>query len=429
MTPRTFVGFGFGPIQSGLMLLEARNSGCFDRYVVAEIAPPLVDAVRADKGRATVNVARRDGIVREILENIEILNPQVAADRARIVEAVRDAAEMATALPSVHLFDAGGPASVAAILAKGVHPDKRQILYACENDNYAAEILTRKIEARGETRLTNFQALNTVIGKMSGAVQDPEAIRRLGLAPLTSGAGRAVLVEEFNRILISRVRWPDFPRGIAVFEEKDDLLPFEEAKLFGHNAIHALLGYLAFHRGRRVMSEVRNDRDLMDLARQAFLRESGAALVRKHGATDDPLFTAAGFAAYADDLLERMTNPWLNDEIERVCRDPRRKLGFSDRLVGAMREVRRQGIEPSALALGVAAALGYAAAQRVDLGIGAERYPTRPADLTENLARDLLLAVWGDDPRDAADREFCLSAVCGRLPAFRRFARGPASEI
>ena len=32
---KTFVGFGFGPIQSGLFLLEAFRSGNFDRYVVA----------------------------------------------------------------------------------------------------------------------------------------------------------------------------------------------------------------------------------------------------------------------------------------------------------------------------------------------------------------------------------------------------------
>lgn len=43
---RTFVGIGFGPIQSGLFLLEAHRSGNFDRLVVAEIVPEIVDAVR-----------------------------------------------------------------------------------------------------------------------------------------------------------------------------------------------------------------------------------------------------------------------------------------------------------------------------------------------------------------------------------------------
>ena len=38
---------------------------------------------------------------------------------------------------------------------------------------------------------------------------------------------------------------PDFKRGITVFDEKGTLQPFEEAKLYGHNAAHALMGYLA----------------------------------------------------------------------------------------------------------------------------------------------------------------------------------------
>jgi len=37
---RTFVGFGFGPIQAGLFLYEAFLSGAFRRLVVAGVLPP-----------------------------------------------------------------------------------------------------------------------------------------------------------------------------------------------------------------------------------------------------------------------------------------------------------------------------------------------------------------------------------------------------
>jgi len=47
---RTFVGFGFGPIQAGLFCLEAQQSGAFDRLVVAEVAPALVAALRRAGG-------------------------------------------------------------------------------------------------------------------------------------------------------------------------------------------------------------------------------------------------------------------------------------------------------------------------------------------------------------------------------------------
>lgn len=191
---------------------------------------------------------------------------------------------------------------------------------------------------------------------MSGSVADRSQIEEQGLAPIVAGIGRCFLVEEFNRILVTRIRWPGFRRGIEVFEEKDDLLPFEEAKLYGHNGMHAVMGYLARLRGHRFIAEVRDDSAVFESAREAALEESGRALCIKH-AGRDPLFTAEGFRSYIDDLLERMVNPHLRDSVERVVRDPRRKLGWEDRLVGAMRLALAHGIEPRRFALGAAAAL------------------------------------------------------------------------
>ena len=50
MAEHIFTGFGFGPIQSGLFVKEAFQSGNFARIVVYEIDAKLVDAVRANKG-------------------------------------------------------------------------------------------------------------------------------------------------------------------------------------------------------------------------------------------------------------------------------------------------------------------------------------------------------------------------------------------
>jgi mannitol-1-phosphate 5-dehydrogenase len=184
------------------------------------------------------------------------------------------------------------------------------------------------------------------------------------LAPVTPQDQRAFLVEEFNRILITRIHFPAAPgeplfqRGLAVFEEKDDLLPFEEAKLYGHNATHALAAYLGAARGVRTIAELRGLPPLMAFLRAAFLEESGGALVRKyHGL--DRLFTEAGYREYADDLLARMTNPFLCDTVERVGRDPQRKLAWDDRLIGTLRLALQQGVRPRRFALGAAAALGF----------------------------------------------------------------------
>jgi mannitol-1-phosphate 5-dehydrogenase len=401
MRKKAFVGFGFGPIQTGLMLCEAMASGNFDEFTIAEIDQRLVDAVRANGNAVSINVARRDGIATLRLAGIRMFNPRVQVDRQAVVEALGRADELATAIPSVSFYGAGGDSSIAALIAEGAGPDRQRIVYAAENNNFAAEILRAEVLKRvPPERMERMQFLNTVVGKMSGVISSQEEMSRLGLAPLASGFDKCVLVEEFNRIYISRITLPGFARGIRVFEEKEDLLPFEEAKLFGHNAIHALLGYLANARGLAVMSEIRKDASLMALGRKAFIEESGAALIGKHERLGDPLFTEKGYAAFADDLLERMTNPYLNDRVERIIRDPKRKLGYGDRFFGTMREALRQGIEPKIMALGAAAAVSYAMGEEAG-----KRMAPDPA-----AARVFLNELWVSEPTDE-HRDECLRLV------------------
>ncbi len=71
--------------------------------------------------------------------------------------------------------------------------------------------------------------------------------------------------------------------------EKDQLLPFEEAKLYGHNAIHALMAYLGALKGYTKMSQLRGDSVIMQIARDAFINESGAALINKYSHLNDEL--------------------------------------------------------------------------------------------------------------------------------------------
>lgn len=342
MSERVFVGFGFGPIQAGLFLFEAWRSRKFSRLVVAEIAPDMVAAVCANSGRYALNVAGIDGVRQHTIDGVEILNPRVGANRERLLEAVAAASEIATALPSVAAYD-----NIDNILATA----RDAVIYTAENHNHAAEILAAKLPPS-----TRVQCLNTVIGKMSGMLAEP------GLEEIAPGLGRAFLVEEFNRILISRITLPGFERCLTTFEEKTDLLPFEEAKLYGHNATHALLGFLLKEKGATYLHETTAHPDLLRLAREAFLEESGAALCRKHRGVD-PLFTPAGYRAYADDLMARMLNPHLRDAVARVTRDPRRKLAWDDRLVGVMRLALAHGIKPHRYALGAAAAVRCLAAE------------------------------------------------------------------
>ena len=364
--PKTFVGFGFGPIQAGLFLYEAFRSWQFERLVVAEIDANIVAAIRRAGGCYRINIATAFGIQAAEVRGIEIFNPLVPEDARALAQALADASEISTALPSVEFYAKGSPSVTSLLTAALGHKLRHEaaprcIVYTAENHNHAAEILQELCErdlpaADLPPARRSLQFLNTVIGKMSGVVVEPEQLRAEGLTTLAEGFPRAFLVEEFNRILITQVTLTAFQRGISVFLEKPDLLPFEEAKLYGHNAVHALLGYLAGRRGYRFMSEAAANQPLMALARRAFLEESGPALLARHRGVD-PLFTREGYRAYADDLLVRMTNPYLRDRIDRVIRDTPRKLAWSDRLVGTMRLALDAGVVPARFSLAVAAAL------------------------------------------------------------------------
>ncbi len=394
-----FVGFGFGPIQSGLFAKEAFASGRFSEIAVAEVDPALVAAVRGNNDCYALNVAKSEGVEQVRVEGVTLLDPAQPADARRLHDALGRATEIVTSLPSVAFFTRGGDASVAGRIAEGLCGGAGQtVVYTAENNNHAAEILEKDVRAAlpAGARPRPAQYLNTVIGKMSQVINDPAEIARRGLAPVAPGFPRAFLVETFNRILVSKIALPGFEPGITAFEEKGDLLPFEEAKLYGHNAIHALLGFLAQNSGLALMSDLRGRPGLLERARKAFIGESGAALVKRYRNHGDALFTTAGFSAYAEDLLERMTNPHLADTVARATRDPLRKLGRADRIFGAIRLCLEYGLEPLNLAAGALAGLRALASDK--------DCPDSPAfaDLRSGQKPDAdvlaqcLSALWGD---------------------------------
>ena len=369
---RTFVGFGFGAIQAGLFLYEAFQSGNFHRLVAGEVMAEVVRAVRAAGGHFAVNIAHADRVEVAEVGPIEIEDPAVETDRARLISAVAAAGEIATAVPSVQFYVSSGLGSIHRILAEGLRQKAaghgpRTVVYAAENHNHAAEILEAAVlkeipPAEQAAVRSRARFLNTVIGKMSGVITEPQEIRARHLAPVSAQIHRAFLVEVFNRILISKIQFedsrtdPPFARGITVFEEKKDLLPFEEAKLYGHNATHALAAYVGAMRGVETIADLQKFPEIVNFLRSAFIQESGEALCRKHAGVDF-LFTREGYEEFADDLLQRMFNPFLHDTVERVGRDPQRKLGWDDRLIGTMRVALRQGVPPLRYAFGAAAGL------------------------------------------------------------------------
>jgi mannitol-1-phosphate/altronate dehydrogenase len=425
---RTYVGFGLGAIQAGLFLYEALQSGSFRRLVVAEILPEIVHCVRENRGFITVNIARADRVEAVPVGPVDILNPAVGIDRQKLVDTLAVSDEIGTAVPAIRFYSSEGPESLCRILAAGLRGKAqrggpRAVLYAAENHNHAAEILEELVLeviplTEREVASSHVRFLNTVIGKMSGTIIGRREIAKLGLDPMTPDSDRAFLVEAFNQILVSRISFPNedrvpaFERGITTFIEKENLLPFEEAKLFGHNATHALAAYLGEVLSIRRIADIPSVPGFLEFLRRAFIEESGRALIhRYHGI--DPLFTSQGYEDYAEDLLKRMVNPWLTDTSERVGRDVSRKLGWEDRLVGTLRLGIAEGVTPHRYALGAAAAL-----IRLD--------PSLIASAAD--PSDRLLPLWGAGLRDPAQEIAVLALIRDAISHLRRWYSAPRGE-
>ncbi len=384
---RKLVGLGFGAIQSGLFVYEAQGTGDYAPPLVVDVRADLVAGLRADGGQLRLNIARAGRIDVVEVGPIEVADSTQAPDRARIIEAIAEADEFASALPSVAFYRSEGANSPHLLLAEGLRrrtAPEPLIVFCAENHRSAAALLEEAVleaapEDEREAIRGRARYVDTVIGKMSGVITDTAEMRALGLASITSALPSAFLVEEFDRILVSRVD-PEaglLHPGIPVLREVDDLEPFEDAKLLGHNATHALGAFLGQLLGLTLFADLRDVPGAMDFLRVAFIEESGAALRVRHAGAD-PLFTEVGYEAFADDLLARMVNPHLADTIDRAARDPRRKLGWDDRLVGLIRLGLAEGIPMPRYAMGVAAGLDVL--RRAGAGAGSDA--------------DLLLAAW-----------------------------------
>jgi mannitol-1-phosphate 5-dehydrogenase len=146
-----------------------------------------------------------------------------------------------------------------------------------------------------------------------------------------------------------------------------------ERKLYTYNAANAAIAYTGFLRKYALLADAANDPQILALAR-GVCAESGAALVRRHGLDPDEQ------RAFAEGCLAKYQDRAVVDPVERNARDPLRKLGRYDRLVGPACLCLEYGIAPEHLATAIAAALHYnsaadPAAQRLQQRLQCEGLP------------------------------------------------------
>jgi mannitol-1-phosphate/altronate dehydrogenase len=134
-------------------------------------------------------------------------------------------------------------------------------------------------------------------------------------------------------------------------------------KLWVHNMAHAMIGYLGHFAGYQLVWEAVQDERIARITKQT-MRAIGHELYRRWSYQEEGY---ADIKEYIEWRWTRYGNRDLNDTVSRLCRDPIRKLGRDDRLLGAANYIRKYaspGEETDAelvnLLVGVVAAIRYA---------------------------------------------------------------------
>lgn len=161
-----------------------------------------------------------------------------------------------------------------------------------------------------------------------------------------------VTVETFSEWIVDKTQFKGALPTIPGMELTDNLMAFVERKLFTLNTGHAITAYLGKLAGHQTIRDAILDKKIRAVV-QGAMEESGAVLIKRYA------FDPQKHAAYIQKILGRFENPYLKDDVERVGRQPLRKLSAGDRLIKPLLGTLEYGLPHRNLVKGIAAAMHF----------------------------------------------------------------------
>jgi mannitol-1-phosphate 5-dehydrogenase len=328
------VHFGAGNIGRGFVGLLLHRAGY--QVVFVDVVDELIDALNRTPSYLVKEVGLESR--EERVDNYRAINSR--ADEPAAVAEIASADIVTTAVgPTVLKFVAPVIAAGLRQRADGTAP---LAVMACENAINATNVLAAHI--RDAVPEEEWPAV------AARAVFANTAVDRI--VPAQSTDGLDVTVETYFEWAIERPPFGGDEPSIPDATWVGDLAPYIERKLFTVNTGHAATAYHGFVRGIKKLSDALAD-DTVRAAVTGVLDETRQLLVAKYD------FAAEAQQAYVDKILQRFANPYLPDTVDRVGRQPLRKLSRSERLVGPAAELAERGIRPQHLLATVEAALSF----------------------------------------------------------------------
>ncbi|MCI8812020.1 MAG: mannitol-1-phosphate 5-dehydrogenase [Oscillibacter sp.] len=159
-------------------------------------------------------------------------------------------------------------------------------------------------------------------------------------------------VERYCEWDVESAAWKGEKPDIPGLTFADNLMAYLERKLFTLNSGHAICAYLGYLKGYQTIKESVADPAIGAIVHAA-ISESGEGLIREFGFDPDV------HHAYVEKIFARYQNPYLEDEVLRVGREPIRKLEAGDRLIKPLVATASYGLPVDHLVFGAAAALRF----------------------------------------------------------------------
>ncbi|MDJ0347800.1 mannitol-1-phosphate 5-dehydrogenase [Cryobacterium sp. PH29-G1] len=332
------IHFGAGNIGRGFVGLLLHEAGY--EVVFADVNSALIDALHAADSYEVHE--KGEGALQHVVKGFRAINS--ATDTEALIEEIATADVVTTAVgPNILKF-------VAPVIAAGLarrSPSRSPLaVMACENAINATDLLAEHVHSN--VTGADWPALS------ARAAFANTAVDRI-VPNQAADAGLTVTVEAFYEWVIERGAFgheiPEIPGATFV----DNLEPYIERKLFTVNTGHATIAYFGSQAGVTTIAEALDVPAVVAAARRV-LEETSALLVNKHGLDEDAQ------RAYREKILVRFSNPALLDTVERVGRQPLRKLSRNERFIGPAAEIAESGVKPVALLEAIGAALRFSVA-------------------------------------------------------------------
>ena len=252
------------------------------------------------------------------------------------------------------VFDAVGGKNLQEIVPfyiKGIEKKAEKGGYlnfvTCENWKEPAKILKEGVEAgiapEAREYLDNYVGFTESVIMRSGIEAPKELLEK---DPLI------VNVQNYWHLPVDAARVKGSLPDIKYMEPLTGFAGFLERKFYTYNAANGTTSFVGALLGYKVLAEAAHDERILKILDGVY-QETGKALSMKHGISLEEQM------AFARTSLNKLQDYTIVDSIERNARDPQRKLGKDDRLVGSARMVLSCGIRPENLCTAIACAVYY----------------------------------------------------------------------